>query len=99
MKWRLLIKNESGSSIFKFPTRVEIKALHTSYIAKLSSKIIYSQLIKSVQKPPTSQASFERKLNLQGHINWGTVYSLPRKLTIDEAIRIFQYRMLPNILF
>ena len=69
MKWRLLIKNESDSSIFKFPTRVEIKELHTSYIAKLSGKMIYSELIKSVHKPPTSQASFKRKLNLQGHIN------------------------------
>ena len=62
-------KNESDSSIFKFPTRAEIKESHTSYIAKLSSEMIYSQLIKLVQNPPTSQASFERKLNLQGHIN------------------------------
>ena len=99
MKWRLLIKNESDSSIFKFPTRAEIKESHTSYITKLSSKMIYSQLIKSVQKPPTSQTSFERKLNLQGHINWGTVYSLPRKVTIDETTRIFQYRLLHHILF
>ena len=50
MTWRLLIKNESDSSIFKFPTRAEIKETHTSYIAKLSSKMTYSQLIKSVQK-------------------------------------------------
>ena len=99
MKWRLLIKNESDSSIFKFPTRAEIKESHTSYMAKLSDKMIYSQLIKSVQKPPTSQTSFERKLNLQGHINWGTVYSLPRKVTIDETTRIFQYGLLHNILF
>ena len=99
MTWRLLIKNESDSSIFKFPTRAEIKETHTSYIAKLSSKMIYCQLIKSVQKPPTSQTSFERKLNLQGHINWGTVYSLPRKATIDETTRIFQYRLLHNIRF
>ena len=99
MTWRLFIKNESDSSIFKFPTSEEIKETHTSYIAKLSSKMIYSQLIKSVQKPPTSQTSFERKLNLQGHINWGTVYSLPRKATIDETTMIFQYRLLHNILF
>ena len=98
MTWRLPIKNESDSSIFKFPTRAEIKETHTSYIATLSSKMIYSQLIKSVQKPPTSQTSFERKLNIQGHINWGTVHSLPRKEIIDET-RIFQYRLLHNILF
>ena len=97
MKWRLFIKNESDSSIF--PTRAEIKESHTSCIAKLSSKMIYTQLIKSVQKPPTSQTIFERKLNLEGHINWGTVYSLPRKVTIDETTRIFQYRLLHNILF
>ena len=89
MKWRLLIKNESDSSIFRFPTRAEIKESHTSHIAKLSSKMIYSELIESVQKPPTSQGSFERKLNLQSHINWGTVNSLPRKVTIDENNKDF----------
>ena len=92
-------KNESDSSIFKFPTRAEIKESHTSYMAKLSSKMIYSQPIELVQKPPTSRESFERKLNLQGHINWGTVYNLPRKVTIDETARIFRFRLLHNILF
>ena len=37
MKCRLLIRSESDSSIFKFPTRAEMKESHTSYKAKLSS--------------------------------------------------------------
>ena len=61
--------------------------------------MIYSQLNKLVQKPPSSQASFQRKLNLQGHIDWGTVYNIARKVTTDETTRIFQYRLLGNVLF
>ena len=70
IKWRLLIKNESDSSVFNSPTRAEIKEWHTLYIAKWSSKMTFSQLIEFAQKPPTSQARFERKLDLQGHVNW-----------------------------
>ena len=48
----------------------------------------------------TSQNSFEVELNLRhDELNWKSVYRLPRSVTIDESTRIFQYKLLNNILY
>ena len=33
------------------------------------------------------------------NIEWSFVYTLPRKVTIDTSTRIFQYKILSNILY
>ena len=47
---------------------------------------------------PTAQRSIERILQLN-NIDWTTVYLLPQKATIESRMRIFQYKILNNILY
>ena len=64
----------------------------------LSAKFVYKKLIYNCFVHPTSQAHLLRKLDLQD-VNWQTVYTLPRFCTIDSHTRIFQYKILNNILY
>ena len=47
---------------------------------------------------PTSQYFFEKHFP-QSNIVWKKIYSLPRVVTVDNRIRVFQYKLLNNILF
>ena len=47
---------------------------------------------------PTAQRSIERILQMND-IDWATVYLLPQKTTIESRMRIFQYKILDNILY
>ena len=72
--------------------------MHNELYSHLSAKFVYKKLISNCFVHPTSQAHLLRKLNLQD-VNWQTVYMLPRYCTIDSHTRIFQYKILNNILF
>ena len=63
-------------------------------------KIIYSSLVQSKFKPPTSKQYFIGKFDTPGdEDSWKNIYSLPRKeVTLDSKTRIFQYKILNNIL-
>ena len=55
------------------------------------------QLLANFLKP-TSQAYFEKVF--AGHvIEWDKIYILPRIVTTDSRIRIFQYKILHNVLY
>ena len=47
---------------------------------------------------PTAQRSIEHILQMND-IDWATVYLLPQKTTIESRMRIFQYKILNNILY
>ena len=63
---------------------------------KLDSKELYNmQLLPNFPKP-TSQAYFENIF--AGHVfEWDKIYILPRIVTTDSRIRIFQYKSLHNV--
>ena len=65
---------------------------------KLGSKELCNiQLLINFLKP-TSQAYFENVF--AGHIfEWSKIYILPRIVTTDSRIRIFQYKILLNVLY
>ena len=64
----------------------------------LSAKFVHKKLNSNCFVHPTSQVYLLRKLNLQD-VNWQTVYMLLRFCTIDSHTRIFQYKILNNILY
>ena len=66
-------------------------------VQKLSSAEIYKILIKKIEKPPTSQVFYNNKYDF-GNL-WKKIYLLPRFSTVDTYSRIFQYKILNNILF
>ena len=47
---------------------------------------------------PTSQSYYEKLLETT-NLNWKEIYILPRKVSIDTNFRMFQYKILNNILF
>ena len=65
---------------------------------KLDSKELYNiQLLANFLKP-TLQAYFENVF--ARHVfEWGKIYILPRIVTTDSRIRIFQYKILHNVLY
>ena len=67
-------------------------------IKSIKAKTVYHILLKSKQKPPTAQKTTERILE-DYEIPWDKVYSIPQKVTIESSLRIFQYKILNNILY
>ena len=66
-------------------------------VDKLSSKVIYRIIISNISSVPTAQNYFE-KFTIT-HSDWSSIYLLPRKITVDSYSRMFQYKILNNILF
>ena len=64
---------------------------------KLTSSELYKIGIRKIIKPPSSQSFFNNKFDIS-HL-WKKIYLLPRYTTIDTYSRIFQYKILNNILF
>ena len=55
------------------------------------------QLILNVEKP-TIQTYFEKKFQ-NPELEWEDIYTLPRRVTINTNLRIFQYKLLHNVLY
>ena len=55
------------------------------------------QLILKVEEP-TAQTYFEKKFQ-NPELEWKTIYTLPRRVTINTNLRIFQYKLLHNVLY
>ena len=49
-------------------------------------------------KEPTSQSYYEKFLETT-NLNWKEIYILPRNVSIDTNLCMFQYKILNNILF
>ena len=64
----------------------------------LSVKQVYRALVKPLINPPTAQKSLEQYLG-KSEINWEEVYLTPLKITIESQLRVFQYKILNNILY
>ena len=58
-----------------------------------STKGIYSSLVQSKFKPPTSKQYFTGKFDIPGDADsWKSIYSLPRTATLDSKTRKFQQK-------
>ena len=64
----------------------------------ISVKAAYNSLVKSLKKPPTYQNTLEKSLGISD-VDLLTIYMIPQKVTIESSLRIFQYKILNNILF
>ena len=65
---------------------------------KQQHNIVYNFSVKSLKKPPTSQNTLEKSLDIS-NVDWPIIYMIPQKVTIESSLRIFQYKILNNILF
>ena len=68
-------------------------------IPSLTCKSIYTKFVKKLSTPPTSIKCFTEKLELEEHFDWKLVFLTPRKVTIESQMRIFQYKILNNVIY
>ena len=59
---------------------------------------MYEKLIQPIKRNSNAQRTMETLLQ-EPNNDWSLVYTLPRKVTIDTSTRIFQYKILNNILY
>ena len=97
--WIEQIFIDSGNSInLAVQDHHLIKKYQILCLNKLHSKELYNiQLLANFLKP-TSQAYFENIF--AWHVfEWDKIYILPKIVTADSGIRIFQYKILHNVLY
>ena len=66
-------------------------------LEKLSSLQFYKILVSKIFKPATSIITFNTKYNTV--LDWEKIFMIPRFACTDTYTRIFQYKILHNILF
>ena len=59
---------------------------------------VYNILLRSTKTCTTSQKSIETLLNNHS-INWPEAYMITHKVTIETSLRVFQYKLLNNIIY
>ena len=64
----------------------------------MSSKEIYSILIESNDSKPSSQLYYKNVFR-NSNLDWKTIYMLPRIVTKDSRLQVFQYKLLNNVLY
>ena len=67
--------------------------------SSLSSSMIYEACISKVFKLPTSRRYFERIFGVMEEEEWRNIHTLTAKVTVCTSLRIFQYKILNNILY
>ena len=98
--WKTIIKkvdSEYFAHIGNNDTCIVFKEQLMS-IDTIRTKGFYDLLISEISKQPSFQKTIARKLNVEIS-HWKEIYILPRKITHDSYPRIFQYKILNNILY
>ena len=63
----------------------------------LNSKEIYCILIKCGDSKPSSQLYYQNAFQ-NSNLDWKIIYVLPSIVTKDSRLRVFQYKLLNNVL-
>ena len=94
--WKLLLKDgeNNNNQIDKTVSDDDVQN-----ITRMTSKSIYSTLVKRIQIPPTAQSKFNSLYNISGIIDRKNIYQLPGRVTLDTRTRAFQYKILNRILY
>ena len=64
-----------------------------------TTKIICKLFISGKFEPPICEKLFSKQYNIYDEGTWRIIYSLPARVTTDIKIRMFQCKILNNILF
>ena len=99
-KWKRRIKNVAVEHTTLAKTSVGIeKDKMLVPLESTTTKIICKLFISGKFEPPTSKKLFSNQYNIYNEGTWRIIYSLPAHVTTDIKIRMFQYKILNNILF
>ena len=67
-------------------------------LEKLNSKELYHMQLCLKYDKPTCQSYHEKNFD-DYDFNWKLIYRIPRIATLETKIRIFQYKLLNNVLY
>ena len=65
----------------------------------VTAKLVDNLCISHKFSPPTSKKLLSTKFNIEDQKTWSSVYLLPASTTLGTKIRMFQYKILNNILY
>ena len=94
---KVLQENQSDSSNLVLLDHQLLKNNRTLEIEKMNSKEIYSIMISS--KVIYQRVEFIQKKIYLYNFPWKDIYTLPSKVTTNAYIRLFQYKILNNVLY
>ena len=75
-----------------------IKKYQIYSLSKCNSKEVYSLKV-SLNETKTKLQIYSKKLFPNKEIKWKCIYLLPRRVTSDTNVRVFQYKVLNNVLY
>ena len=75
-----------------------IKKYQILSLNKLNSATLYEILIETNKIKPTSQTYFQNLFS-NFNLNWKSIYLLPRRVTLNTNLRMFQYKLLNDVLY
>ena len=99
ISWKEILRNYTESiNNLVIQDHHLIKKHQILSLNKLNSATLYEILIDANNIKPTSQTYFE---NLFSNFkpDWKSIYLLPRRVTLDTNLRMFQYKLLNNVLY
>ena len=97
--WKSVIKNDSSSFSQTYSISNDVRFLDkTIPLQAITSRIAYTLLTKPLIQKPTAQKSLSELLGTSD-INWKDVYQLPHRVTNETSLRVFQYKILNNIVY
>ena len=68
-------------------------------INSVTTKSVYNLCVSNKFSPHTSKKLLSTKFNIEGQKTWASVYFLHASATLETKIRVFQYKILNNILY
>ena len=97
--WKKKVKYENINNIDRW-SDVALLYINNKLIPieKISSKLVYTHLIKESTKPPTSLNAWIELYPFLENFNWSPVFRLPYKIMKETYIQSFQYKVLNRIL-
>ena len=75
-----------------------IKKQQIYCLQKINSRELCDMQLILKQETPTAQTYFAKNFQ-NAELKWIDTYTLPRRVTINANLRIFQYKLLHNILY
>ena len=97
--WKETIKQRAGNlNNLYIQDHHLIKCNTICNLEKLNSWELYHMQLCLKYDKPTSQSYHEKNLD-DYDFNWKLIYRIPRIATLETKIRIFQYKLLNNVLY
>ena len=99
-QWKKKIQdNPLGNCHLMTKTPLSIKCKDRKLgLKSVTSKLIYEELLSGIQTTPSAQKYFKNKFK-SNELDWPRIYQLPRSTCVHSKTRIFQYKILNNILY